>query len=196
MIGRRRILIVNGNPDGRVDRLSAALCDAYAAGAEEMRRETRRVTVAKLDFPLLRTADAFAAPPDSPAILAAQEDFLWADHIVVVFPLWLGGAPALLKAFLEQVLRPGFALGAQGDKAITGLLKGRSVRLIVTMGMPAAIFRLVFGGFGVRALTRGVFMICGMLPARATVIGGVGSTDAKIHARWLALARRLGRRGI
>lgn len=50
-------------------------------------------------------------------------------------PLWLGDVPALLKAFLEQIARPRFAL-AQGTMP-KPLVKGRSARLIVTMGMPA-----------------------------------------------------------
>ena len=39
-----------------------------------------------------------------------QEAIVWADHIVFLYPLWLGDMPALLKAFLEQALRPGVAL--------------------------------------------------------------------------------------
>ena len=39
----------------------------------------------------------------------AQRAIASAEHIVIFFPLWLGTMPALLKAFLEQVLRPGFA---------------------------------------------------------------------------------------
>ena len=45
------------------------------------------------------------------AIAAAQADIQWADHVAIFYPLWLGTMPALLKAFLEQVMRPGFALG-------------------------------------------------------------------------------------
>lgn len=33
-----------------------------------------------------------------------------AEHIVFVSPLWLGTMPALLKGFLEQVMRPDVAL--------------------------------------------------------------------------------------
>ena len=62
------------------------------------------------------------------------------------FPLWLGSLPALLKAFLEQVLRPGFAFDT--GKAFSGRLKGRSARVIVTMGMPAWVYRLWFHARG------------------------------------------------
>ena len=32
----------------------------------------------------------------------------WAEHLVFLFPLWLGDMPAVLKGFLEQLMRPGF----------------------------------------------------------------------------------------
>ena len=52
-----------------------------------------------------------------------------ADHIVFIFPLWLGTMPALLKALLEQLMRPGIAF-AYPEAGKTGfaktLLKSRS----------------------------------------------------------------------
>jgi putative NADPH-quinone reductase len=61
------------------------------------------------------------------SLVAAAESIKWCEHLVLVMPLWLGTMPALLKAFLEQVMRPGFAFqyGPRGG-APTLLLKGRS----------------------------------------------------------------------
>ena len=41
-------------------------------------------------------------------------------YLVLFFPLWLGDMPALLKGFLEQVARPGFAFMPQGDNPFAG----------------------------------------------------------------------------
>jgi putative NADPH-quinone reductase len=70
------------------------------------------------------------------ALKPAADAIVGADHIVLVFPLWLGTVPALAKAFLEQVMRPGvtFAYEKYGAKK---LLAGRSARIVVTLGMPA-----------------------------------------------------------
>src|SRR3546814_9849412 len=59
----------------------------------------------------------------------------WADHLVILYPLWLGDVPALLKGFLEQILRPGFAIDEGSTGMSAKLLTGRSARIIVTMGM-------------------------------------------------------------
>ena len=72
------------------------------------------------------------------ALRPAQEAIAWAHHLVIVYPLWLGTMPALLKGFLEQVLRPGLAISAASSA--TGwktLLNGGSARIVVTMGMRA-----------------------------------------------------------
>lgn len=193
--GPRHVLVINGHPDPSGDRFCAALCEAYAQGASDAGRQVRSLTIGLLSFSLLRTAVDFASPARSPVILDAQADIRWADHVVIVHPLWLGGPPAALKAFLEQVFRYGFALPSSGTR-LKGLLGGRSARLIVTMGMPAIVYRLVFGAFGERALTRGVLWVSGFKPIRTRYYGGVGDASAARRARWIAETRELGREGL
>lgn len=172
----RKVLIINGHPDPSDERLCAALAGCYAKGASTAGHLVRRIDVGRLEFPLIRTAEAFAHGEPPPTIREAQAAVTWADHLVVIYPLWLGGAPALLKAFLEQVFRYGFALST--GKPMEGLLKGRSVRVIVTMGMPAPVFRWVFGAHGLKAVERGIFWISGMRPIRHTLLGGINGKPA------------------
>ena len=102
----RRILIIQGHPDALADHLGYALARSYAEGAQQAGHEVRSTHVAALDFPLLRSQQAWEKG-DLPAALAqAQDDIRWAEHLVVFFPLWLGDMPALLKGFLEKVFRP------------------------------------------------------------------------------------------
>lgn len=186
----KKILIINGHPDPRAERLCTALCDAYSEGANKAGHDIRRLDVGRLDFPLIRTAAEFTQGPPPGEILAAQKAVIWADHLVVVFPLWLGAPPALLKGFFEQTFRYGFAIPEPGAKSMKGLLKGRSARLIVTMGMPAVIFRLAFGAFGVRSLARSVLALSGIRPIRTSLFGGAGGPAP--FAAWLDSVRRLG----
>lgn len=97
-----------------------------------------------------------------------------------MFPLWLGDVPALLKAFFEQALRPGFAIGkAAPGRLWKKLLKGRSARVIVTMGMPAFFYRLYYRAHGVKSLKRNILEFCGISPVRASLIGTVESEGAR-----------------
>jgi len=188
----RRVLIINGHPDASPGRLCAALADAYAAGAISAGHEVRRLDVGALDFSLIRSAESFASAKLQPDIARAQDAIRWAGHVVIVHPLWLGAAPALLKGFFEQVFRYGFALAEHPKGLRLGLLDGRSVRLVVTMGMPALAYRWLFGAFGVRGLERSVLRLAGFAPVRRTLIGAVGAPDAPRREQLLAKLRSLG----
>lgn len=192
----RRILIIQGHPDPKGGHLCHALAQAYADGAAEAGHQVRRVEVAQLDFPLLRSAATWEHEPLPPVLQPAQDDIEWAQHLVVFFPLWLGDMPALLKGFLEQVARPGFAFKPSRDGSGFGKkgLSGRSARLVVTMGMPATIYRYYFRAHAVRALERNVLGFVGIAPVHETLLGLVEGTRAEERARWLDKLRALGRK--
>ena len=74
--------------------------------------------------------------------------------------------PALLKGFFEQALRPGFAM-ALTPKGMAKLLSGRSARVVVTMGMPALIYRWYFGAHGLKSLAQNLALV-GIRPRRSS----------------------------
>jgi putative NADPH-quinone reductase len=189
----KRILIVQGHPDPKGGHLCQALAQAYADGAAEAGHELRRVEVAQLDFPVLRSAQEFEQGAVPPALKPVQDDIEWAQHLVVVFPLWLGDMPALLKAFLEQVARPGFAFRDDGNGGFGKKgLAGRSARVVVTMGMPALVYRYFFRAHSVKALERNVLGFVGIAPVHETLIGMVDHMPQKDVQRWLAKLREMG----
>ena len=185
-----RVLIIQGHPDPAEVRFCRGLADAYARGAQARGHEVRRIDVARLEFPLLRTKQEFEQTPVPQTLEAAQGSIAWAEHLVVVHPLWLGEMPALLKGFFEQTLRPGFAFPAARNAPG---LRGKSARVIVTMGMPAAIYRWYYRAHGLKNLARNVLGFVGVTPVRSTLIGGIESLSEDRRARWLARVERLGR---
>ena len=128
-------------------------------------------------------------------MLDAQAAIRWADHLVIVFPLWLGTVPALLKGFLEQIFRPGFAFIAAGGRFPRKGLVGKSARVVVTMGMPALWYRSFFRAHGVRGVEQGILQFCGIKPVRESFFGLVETKDAKARAKWLDQLTKLGRSG-
>lgn len=191
---RRRILILDGHPDGGGRRFIHALAEAYAAGAREAGHEVRTLAIGQLDIPMLRKGEDFQTGKPSSEVQRWQEAISWAGHLVVLYPLWLGDMPAALKAFFEQVLRPGFAFAAGGGKRMPKtLLKGRSARVIVTMGMPALFYRWYYRAHSLKNLERNILAFSGFGPIRSTVIGAVDG-KAATRAAWLEKMRRLGRR--
>ena len=116
--------------------------------------------------------------------------------MVIFFPLWLGDMPALFKGFLEQIARPGFAFG--GDRLhpmAKKMLAGRSARVVVTMGMPAILYRLYFRAHSIKSLKRNVLRFIGIRPVRETLIGMVGKTDTSTVCSLVAKLEEMGREG-
>jgi putative NADPH-quinone reductase len=185
----KNILIVDGHPDANRDRYLHALADAYAAGAVESGNEVERIELATLSFPILHSRVDWTRGKIPSVIAEAQEAIHRADHLVILYPLWLGDMPALLKAFLEQVMRPGFALG-EGQMP-RPLLGGRSARLVVTMGMPAFFYRFYFGAHSVKSFERNILKLAGIKPVNASLIGNVDG-DAAARRDWLDTLRALG----
>lgn len=192
----KHIVIIQGHPDAQVRHYGHALADEYAKGAQDGGHEVRRIEVAHLDFPLLRTKEDFekGVPPD--AIRQAQEVIKWANHLVIIYPLWLGSMPALLKAFLEQVFRPGFAFDYQtSGKMPRKLLRGKSARIVVSMGMPALIYRWFFFAHSLKNLQRNILGFSGIKPIRSTLIGSIEGLTDRQRADWLDVLRDLGEQG-
>ena len=188
----RNILIVNGHPDPDSKGLCHELADSYAQGACRTGHAVRQLDVAELDFPLLQSQAEFERGTTPPAIVAAQGDIGWAQHLVVIHPLWLGDMPALLKAFFEQALRPGFAFTYRQSGFPIPHLKGRSARVIVTMGMPAPVYRWYFRAHGLKNLERNILRFSGFGPVRSTLLGSVGTCGADAIRRRLDEVKSLG----
>lgn len=189
-----RIVIIDGHPDNSEQRYIHALASAYEQGARDAGHEVYRISVGVLDFPTLRSGEDFQKGDPPSAIRECQRTIAWADHLVILYPLWLGSMPAILKAFFEQVLRPGFGFAAAKGKGLPRkLLKGKSARIIVTMGMPALFYRWYFRAHSLKSLERNILAFCGIHPVRASVVGMVEGMGKDKREAWLKKVEGFGR---
>jgi putative NADPH-quinone reductase len=190
----RRIAIIQGHPDASRRHLLHAMADAYVEGAKSAGHEVRRIEVARLEFPLLRTQEEFETGVLPLSLTQARDDMRWAEHWVFLFPLWHGTMPALFKGFLEHIFRPGFAMEYQKQGFPKRLLAGRSARIAVTMGMPPLMYRWFFGAYGVRGFERSMLSFAGIKPIHESFYGLTFADDKK-RAHWLEDMRKHGTRG-
>ena len=191
----KRITIIDGHPDPDGARFCHALANAYADGAGTAGHSVRRLTLAQIEFPILRSKRDWETGAPSPSIRECQEAIGWAEHLIIIYPLWLGSMPALLKAFLEQTFRPGFAIEVERNKLSPGLLKHKSARIVLTMGMPALAYRWFFLAHSLKSLERNILRYSGIGPIRETLIGSVEGLGATGREKWLSKVRALGRGG-
>jgi len=188
----KRIAILYGHPDPSSKRLCHALSKAYQDGAQLTGHEVERINVSELEFESIVSSKDFSSTTIPEDIQNSQEIIRWADHLLLIFPLWMGSMPGQYKMFLEQVFRPGFALD-YSEKGFPGkMLKGKSADIVVTMGMPKIAYEGYYFSHGIRNLKRNILHFCGIKPIRVTYIGGVDHLSPKDMKKW---RRKMGHLG-
>jgi NAD(P)H dehydrogenase (quinone) len=153
-----KVLLVFAHPEPRS--LNGALRDVAINELEAQGHEVRvsdlyangwKSEVDRTDFPSLApdarlkpakaSGEAFAADTLTADVKAEQEKLLWADVLILQFPLWWYSMPAILKGWVDRVYAYGFAYGVGehsdkhwGDRFGEGTLAGKRAMLVVTTG--------------------------------------------------------------
>lgn len=171
---------------------------------EVLKREGHAVEVTDLyalRFKAVADADDFTDPLDplnldmmaeqrhaaqthtySADILHEQRKLLWADTLILQFPLWWYGVPAIMKGWIDRVLTFGFAYGAERNMA------GRRAMLVMTTGgLPAS-----FTSDKQRTLSdmldylqRGTLHFCGFDVLPPFAVYGAANADADQREQFL-----------
>ncbi|MFI6943298.1 NAD(P)H-dependent oxidoreductase [Streptomyces sp. NPDC050418] len=156
-----KVLIVHAHPEPRS--LNGALKDIAVSTLREAGHEVRvsdlyamrwKAAADAGDYgphastPLKVAADsgrAFEAGALGDDVRAEQEKLLWADTVILQFPLWWYSMPAILKGWVDRVFTYRFAYGVgehsdvkYGERYGEGTLAGRRALLSVTVGGPEA----------------------------------------------------------
>lgn len=190
----KNIAILYGHPDASHDRLCYTLSKSYQDGAQLSGHAVRRVDLADTAFESVRSSSDFNEGKVPHDIKAIQDTISWADHILVIFPLWMGSMPGRFKMLLEQVFRPGFALDYSQEGFPGKMLSGKSADIVVTMGMPTIAYEGFYFSHGIRNLRRNILQFCGINPVKVTYFGGVHIAQKETKSRWMKKMARLGSR--
>jgi len=189
----RSILILLGHPDR--DSLCGALAHNYAIAAGAAGHRVRLIALGELAFDPVLHHGYHQVQPLEPGLEDAAEAIRACDHLVLVYPTWWGGMPALLKGFFDRVLLPGFAFRYRRDSLWWDrLLAGRSARVITTLDTPPWYYRWIYRDPGIAQVRATILEFCGIRPVRVSRLGVVRNSTPAQRERWLALASELGSR--
>jgi len=185
------VLLILGHP--RKESFSMALANAYKKGVIHAGLVVKQLNIADMEF----DPNVHAVSPRNqfyePDVVAAQELIAWADHLVFIYPTWWGTMPALLKAFLDRVLTPGFAFQEiHGSENWTKLLNGKSAQIITTMDTPLWVFRWLHSSPGHKAMAKSTLEYCGISPVKVLSFSPINNSDEATRAKWLRKAERIG----
>jgi NAD(P)H dehydrogenase (quinone) len=210
------VLWVYAHPEPRS--LNGALRDEGLHTLKELGHEVRESDLYAMGWNPVVTAADYAGEPGerlpvgraserayrsgtlSDDIRAELEKIAWADAVVVQFPLWWQGPPAILKGWFDRVFVQGFAYGVKDGDGRTlrygdGNLTGKRAMVVTTIGARAA-------GFGPRGvhgeaeqvlfgLQHGTFFYTGMAVVPPVLVygahhltaGGYAAAEAELRRR-------------
>jgi len=191
------ILIILGHPDpGSFNHALAAgvrealLSDGHCVTLRDLAAEgfDPRLTAVELD--------SRGAMPEE--IKRYCEELQAADGIVIVHPNWWGQPPAILKGWIDRVLRAGVAYrfeeGDNGEGVPVGLLKAKAAVVLNTSDTPQARELKAFGDPLDALWRRCIFDLCGVRAFHRRMFGLIVTSTRQQRLSWIEEAQALCRR--
>ena len=166
---------------------------------EELRRRGHDVTFHDLYAEMFDPVLTAEEIPEGAALPETVErhcaELAAADGIVIVHPNWWGQPPALLKGWIDRVVRPGVAYrfleGDGGEGVPQGLLKARAAVVFNTSNTKAARERKAFGDPLETLWKNCVFGLCGVRNFRRRTFGVMVTSTVAERRAWLDEARSI-----
>ena len=117
------------------------------------------------------------------------------DGIVIVHPNWWGQPPAILKGWVDRVIRPGIAYrfedGDTGDGVPIGLLKAKAALVLNTSNTPDEREQAAFGDPLESLWKRCIFELCGVHIFHRRIFNVTVTSTHDQRQAWLNETRQL-----
>ncbi len=169
----KRIYLLLGHPDK--SGMCGRLADAYEEGAKAGGHEVRRMNLGEMKFDPVLWKGYRVVQELEPDLKRFCENVQWADHFVIIYPVWWVGMPAALKGLFDRAWLPGSAFRyikmKSGKRTMFWhrMYRGKTARTVLTSGTAPWLVRFLpgnvnaqlrwgilwFAGFSVRSLWLG-----------------------------------------
>jgi len=180
-----KIYLLLAHPDR--DSFNGQIADAYFKAATEKGHAVRYQQLGEMVFDPILWKGYKVNQKLEPDLVKAQQNIRWCDKWVIVYPVWWGNLPALLKGFLDRVLYSGFAYKYHdNDPLWDKLLKGKTADIITTCDAPGWWIWWQYRNSDINALKRATLEFCGIKPVRVHRISRaryLNETQRKLNIR-------------
>jgi putative NADPH-quinone reductase len=171
-----KIYVLLGHPDH--ESFNGKIAETYAKAATQAGHEVRTQHLGQLQFDPILWKGYKLVQELEPDLKDAQENILWCDKWVIIYPIWWGSMPALLKGFFDRTLYSGFAYKYhQNDPLWDKLLKGRSADVITTCDAPRIWIWWQYRNSDLNSVKRATLEFCGITPVRVMRIDRIRYKD-------------------
>ena len=187
-----KVLVILAHPDGRSfnHAIAQAAIDALRANGHEPIFHDLYEERFDPILPASEIPGGAALPAD---IRTHCRELSSADGIVIVHPNWWGQPPAILKGWVDRVIRPGVAYefleGDKGEGIPNGLLKGKTAVVFNTSNTPDERERGVFGDPLESLWKNCIFALCGVSSFRRRMFNVVVVSTNRQREKWLGEVR-------
>jgi NAD(P)H dehydrogenase (quinone) len=110
--------------------------DLYPAGFNPVSDRRNFTTMNDSSYFRQQAEEAYAAAHDgfAPDIAAEMEKLFWCDALILQFPLWWFGLPAILKGWVDRVFASGGRIYGGGKWYDRGVFSGKRAMCSITIG--------------------------------------------------------------
>ncbi|OGG57318.1 hypothetical protein A2853_02245 [Candidatus Kaiserbacteria bacterium RIFCSPHIGHO2_01_FULL_55_17] len=192
---QKKIFILLGHPDKQG--MCGRLANVYEAGAREGGHEVRRMNIGEMQFDLVLHKGYRERQELEPDLVKFQENVQWADHFVVIYPVWWVGMPAPLKGLFDRAWLPGSAFRYikthAGERTLFWhrLFRGKTARIIMTSGTAPWLVRFLPGNVNAQ-LRWGILWFAGF-SVRTLWLGPAENRPEPVCTSWCDRVHKLGR---
>jgi putative NADPH-quinone reductase len=189
-----KLLVVSCHPSAAS--FTAAMRDAVIESATAAGHTVRHDDLHAQGFdPVLSREGrrAHLSPPSAkPGIAPYVENLQWCDHLVLVYPTWWAGQPAMLKGWIDRVWvnEVAWTLPEGASRLRPKLRNVRRITVVTSHGSSKLVNALEGEG-GKRTVTRSLRPLCHPLcRTRWIALYGIDRSTADERERFLARVRR------
>lgn len=194
----KKVFLLLGHPDK--SGMCGRLADTYEEGAKSAGHEVRRMNIGEMQFDPILHKGYRAMQELEPDLKKFQENVQWADHFVIVYPVWWVGMPAVMKGLFDRAWLPGSAFRyikmKSGKRTMFWhrLYRGKTARTILTSGTSPWLVRCLPGNVNAQ-LRWGILWFAGF-SVRSLWLGPSENQPEPVCSAWCAKVYRMGVRAM
>lgn len=183
----KKIFIVEANPK-REQSKKGFFVHTYIEEAKKAGHEVRFVNLYDLNIDYLRFNGETPDMSLSEELKQAQENIVWADQLVFVYPIWWYAMPGIMKSFIDKTFNVG-VVANMGKYGPEPLLKGKTAVIMQSYDMPSIGMKLL-GDLPYKYMKVILTNWCGVKIEKRFDFAIIGASSEKTRQRWLRQIKR------
>ena len=176
------IILAHPNPGSFNHAIASTAAETLRGNGHQVR--LRDLCAERFD-PLMPAAEFARDAQLAPTIAQHCREIAEADGIIIVHPNWWAMPPAILKGWLDRVLRPEVAYRFVAGKSV-GLLKAQVALVFNTSNTPLELERSLYDDPLETLWKKCVFPLCGVPRCERQLFSVVITSTPEQRQTWLA----------